>query len=437
MGPHPRNPRTHPVPGSPKWNVLRQSLDHDYFDPLVVNRRNRKLVSGHFRHPVLIDLGFTHADVSVVDYDEPTHFARMIAANQLLGDWEADLLDSLARDIEAAGLDASLAGWDEKQLASHLDGPTVDDDTPAANELVSRAEDLQREWKVSLGDLFQIGPHRLLCGDCTKPQSWRRLLGDRLADLVWTDPPYNIDYDSIQRRRIELKGRASASSAPEAILNDDLTDREYELLLNACFAAAHTFVKPGGAIYVAHAEAYGLLTRQALAAAGFYVAQCLIWVKNTFTLGRQDHQWQHEPILYGWKPGAGHYWQGGFCQSTVIDDEEKALGKLGKSELITIIQTLRNARESTVIREPRNSGNLPHPTVKPLPLVARQLWNSSHKGETVLELFSGSGTTLMAAHQTGRIAVATELEPKFVAVDLQRAKDAGLSIEKIADASSP
>ena len=395
------------------------------------------LVSGHFRCKVLAHLGFTHADVSVVDYDEATHLARMIAANELLGAWETDMLESLAKDISASGLAASLAGWDEKAMARHLDGPVVTDDTENTLVLVSKSDELQREWQVGLGDLFQIGPHRLLCGDCTSEASWRRLLGDGLSDLVWTDPPYNIDYDSIQKRRLDLKDQRSGSAiAPEKILNDHLSEGDYAKLLRACFDRAFQFTKPGGALYVAHADCFGLLTRACVAASGWYLAQCLIWVKSSFTLGMQDHQWQHEPILYGWKPGAGHYWQGGYAQSTVIDDEEKNLSHLTKPELVEIIQRLRNERNTTIVREPRNQSNKLHPTVKPLGLVARQVWNSSKQGDTVLELFGGSGTTLLAAEQTGRKCVATELEPKFCAVILQRAKEHGLAIEKIGDASA-
>ena len=144
---------------------------------------------------------------------------------------------------------------------------------------------------------------------------------------------------------------------------------------------------------------------------------------------------QHEPILYGWKPGAAHYWQGGFCQSSVLDDEP-TLGKLSKEELVAIIGQLRTARDTSVIREARNTGNTLHPTVKPLPLVARQIWNSSKRGDTVLELFGGSGTTLLAAEQTGRLGVATELDPKFCAVILERLTRSGLKVEKLRDGTT-
>jgi DNA modification methylase len=438
LKPHPRNPRKHPKVDSPAWAALRASLDHDYFDPLVVNQRNGMLVSGHLRHKVLISAGFTHADVSVVDYDEETHVARLIAANQLLGEWEEEMLANLAADLNRVGMSAGLAGLTEKDLASMLEGPSVSDDTETAQELVSQAEEVARQWNVQPGDLYAAGGQRVLCGDCTSSENWRLLLGGRLADMVWTDPPYNVNYDSIQQRRIDLKRSEGKNphQKPEAIINDDLSDAEYAGLLSACFAVAYEHTKPGGSIYVAHADSYGLLTRKMVAGAGFYVAQCLVWVKNAFTLGRQDYQWQHEPILYGWKPGAAHYWQGGFSQSSVIDDETKHLDKLGKAELVSIIQTLRNARDTTVIREPRGTGGDLHPTVKPLQLVARQIWNSSQRGDTILELFGGSGTTLLAAEQTGRRAVATELDTKYCAVILERLTRFGLKVEKIRDGST-
>lgn len=435
LAPHPRNPRQHPKEESPEWLALRKSLALDYFDPLVVNVRNGMLVSGHLRHKVLLASGFTHADVSVVDYDEATHVARMIAANQLIGDWEEDILAELAADLARSGIDSGLAGMTEKELAGLLEGPEVQDDTAEAMELVSQAEEISAQWKVKVGDMYSAGGQRVLCGDCTLPENWHLLLAGELAGMVWTDPPYNVNYDSVQQHRFDVKHvPGHPQKKAQAILNDDLSEAAYENLLRACFATAFQFTKPGGTIYVSHADSYGLLTRHAFETSGFYLAQCLIWVKNSFTLGRQDYQWQHEPILYGWKPGAGHYWQGGFSQTSVID-EEPNLSKLSKEELVAIIGDLRNARETSVVREPRNTGISMHPTVKPLPLVARQIWNSSKRGDIVLELFGGSGTTLLAAEQTGRRGVATELDPKFCAVILERLTRSGLKVEKLRDGS--
>lgn len=432
LKPHPQNPREHPKPGSPVWEVMKRSLQFDYFDPIVWNSRNGMLVGGHFRVKLLLSMDYTHADVSVVDYDEEVHKARMIAANRPLGEWEETILASLAGDIEAAGLDAALAGYDTKALCALLDPPEVDDDDDAAADLVTKADELQQKWKVQPGDLYQIGPHRLLCGDCASMDHWQTLLEGGQADMAWWDPPYNVAYDQQQRKRIKLtaEGKSSEHVKPETILNDDLPIEEYVELLKGWFSAGFAMLKPGGAVYIAHADSFGLETRAVAKDVGIYVAQCLIWVKQAWTMGRQDHQWQHEPILYGWKPGAGHYWQGGFSQATVIDETEN-LKKLGKGELITMINHLRNATETTVIREPRTLLSELHPTVKPTRLVARHIWNSTRRGETVLELFGGSGTTLVAAHQLGRRCVATEEAPKYCSVILERLTSLGLQATQI------
>ncbi len=413
--PHPRNPRIHPPEGSPKWESMKASLAFDYFEPLILNELTGMWVSGHFRQRVMIADGFTHADMVIVSYDEETHLARMLAANTHAGDWEEEMRAILAGELSLSGLHAGLAGLTEKEMASLVEGPKIADDTALAEQLISEADEIARKWVVNPGDLFAIGAHRLLCGDGGSAVNWNRLLGERsLADMVWTDPPYNVAYEG----------------AAGSMQNDDMDAAAYDAFLRYTLGMAFAVTKPGGAIYVAYADSEGRTVRNAFAAAGWLEKQCLVWVKNHFTLGRQDHQWQHEPILYGWKPGAAHYWQGGFCQGTVIDDEP-ALAKLDKPALIAVIQALRNARDTTIIREPKPTANELHPTVKPLALVARQIWNSSRRGETVAELFGGSGTTLIAAEQTQRRCVATELDPKFCAVILERATRAGLSVEKI------
>lgn len=389
-------------------------MEHDYF------------VSGHFRLKIMEVLGIEQIDVSVVDYDEPTHYARMIAANKPLGDWENAILSSLAGEIDQAGIDAALAGYDAKALMALVDPPEIPSDDENAEQLLTKAEELQVKWQVQLGDLYQIGAHRLLCGDCSSMDNWQRLLEGGTADMLWCDPPYNVALD--QNRLARIRGDSAAE--PVTILNDDLPPEEYCALLKAWLTAGATMLKKGGAFYIAHAESYSLETRIAAREAGLDVRQCLIWVKQAWTLTRQDYQWQHEPILYGWRPGDGHYWQGGYSQSTVID-EDIDLKKLTKGELISMIGHLRNAADTTVIREPRNVISDMHPTIKPVRLVARQIWNSSRRGDTVLELFGGSGTTLMAAEQLGRRCVATELDPKFCAVILERLSAAGLIATKL------
>lgn len=430
--PHPRNPRKHPKPGSPKWNALKKSIELDYFDPIVVNRRNGKLVSGHLRRAVMMEMGITHATVVVVDYDEATHLARLIAANTLLGEFEETLLSQLARELETAGIEAGLAGLTDKDMMALVGGPTTVDDDEEAEALVTKAEQLQEKWQVKPGDLYQIGAHRLMCGECESMDNWQLLLGGRLADMMWTDPPYNVAQDSAQQHRNDakrLKGEAGTAK-PQALLNDQMSDKQYAGKLRAWYGMASMHLKPGAPIYIAHAESKRCLNEAAAVEAGFHIAQTLVWVKQAFTLGRQDYQWQHEPILYGWKPGAAHYWQGGFCQATVID-EEQPVAKMSKAQLVALVNELRNAREGSVVREPRQvSGGL-HPTIKPLRLVARHVWNSSRRGDTVKELFGGSGTTLAAAEQTGRQCVATEQDPKYCAVILERMSAYGLTITKV------
>ena len=429
---HARNPRTHPAPGSPLWEILKKSLQHAYFEPLVWNRRNGCLISGHLRLPVLIDLGFTLVDVSVVDVDEPTHLAMMVAANRHAGQWEEDMLALLAKDIDAAGIDAALAMYDHKSLLALVDCPPVADGLDEAGELLSKADLLQEKWKVQLGDLYQIGGHRLLCGDCASKDNWSLLLEGRHAQMVWTDPPYNIDYDSVQEHRNAAKRLAGGTThgVPQAMLNDDVTATEYESLLLSWFTAAFHHVQPGGPIYIAHADSWRVENEVAAKKAGFKIAQNLIWVKNGFTLGRQDYQWQHEPVLYGWKPGAAHHWQGGFDKPGVID-ERPDLKKMSKPELIAFINEMWNRDNGTVQRFSRPAAEGLHPTVKPASLVAGHIWNSSRRGDTVLELFGGSGTTLAAAQQTDRRCVATELEPRYASVILERMTGLGLTIEKV------
>lgn len=432
LRPHPRNPREHPEPGTPGWEVLRKSVEHDYFDPLVWNQRNGYLVSGHFRRKIMEAGGITHVDVSVVDYDEPTHYARMIAANRPLGEWVEGVLAALAGDIELAGIDAALAGYDHKALLALVDPPEVTDDDEQAQELLTKADELQAKWQVQPGDLYQIGDHRLLCGACEEPGNLESLLEGGTADLMWIDPPYNVAYDQRERQRIKAQaaGQDVSALAPVVIENDDLPRDEYLALLKAWLAAGTKMLKPGGAFYIAHAESFGLETRQAANEMKLYVAQCLIWAKQAWTLSRQDYQWQHEPVLYGWRPGAGHFWQGGYSQSTVIDDDTD-LKKLSKGELIGVVNHMRNATDTTVVREPRPTASDLHPTMKPVRLVARHVWNSSRRGELVLELFGGSGTTLVASQQLGRRCVATEYEPKFCAVILERLTGMGLTALKL------
>jgi DNA modification methylase len=425
LKPDPENPRTHPKRGSPKWEALRKSLALDYFDPIGVNRLTGIMFSGHFRRDMLMDLGYTKARVVVKDYDKQTHRARLIAANTLLGEFEETLLGALARELDTAQVDPGLAGLTDKEMMALIEGPITIDDSETAGELTSK-------WKVQLGDIYQIGPHRLVCGDCSLADNWQLALQGRLIDVWWLDPPYNIDYKAVQEHRSEAKEANGKPPGGKAlpIQNDKQSDGAYSRLLHDWFASAFAHSKPGASIYIAHAEGFRMLNEGAARDVGYHISQCLVWVKNSFTLTMQDYKSQHESILYGWKRGAAHYWQGGFNKSTLIDDEPD-LSKKSKAELKAIINELRNERLSTVARHPKGSSEGLHPTIKPLKLVADQIWNSSRRGDAVGDLFSGSGTTMAACHQTGRECYTTELEPTYCAVTLERMAGYGLEITKV------
>jgi DNA modification methylase len=421
LGVHEHFRRDHPKDGAEEVAALDGSLEHDYFAPLIWNQRNGLLVDGVKRRERLLALGFSHADVGVVDYDEETHLARMRAANDHTGRWNRELEREIAKRMNEAGLPAALAMWGEQSLAMLLEPPKVEDDDPES--LVSQAEQLQEKWQVRLGDLYQVGAHRLLCGDCRRPEHWQLLLEGQVGDMVWTDPPYNVAYEQVQERRNDLKSRGTGhkpKTKAMAILNDAMKPAAYKRLLLDSFRIALKNSKPGAAIYIAHADGERVVNEVMARRAGWSIRQNLLWVKTAFTLGLQDYQWEHEPILYGWKPGAAHYWQGGYRQSTVTDEAVGKVAKLGKKELVSLVHDLLNSRDTTVIREPRNSSNGLHPTIKPLHLVARMIWNSSREGERVLEPFGGSGTTLAAAEHVRRRAYATELDPNYCAVILER-----------------
>ena len=232
------------------------------------------------------------------------------------------------------------------------------------------------EAVTRLGDLWVMGRHRLVCGDAADPAAYARLLAGTPADLLLTDPPYNVAY-------------AGKTVAAMTIANVDMTDDAYRAFLAKCLSAAVAVVRPGGGFYVWHADLHGLPVRLACADAGLAVRQCLVWAKSAFTLGRQDYHWRHEPCLYGWRDGAAHQWLGDRAQSTVLEFD-------------------------------RPAKNGEHPTMKPVALFEYLVRNSCPEGGVVLDPFAGSGTALVAAETTGRRAAALELDPRYCDVVVGR-----------------
>ena len=242
-----------------------------------------------------------------------------------------------------------------------------------------------------------------MCGDSTSVDAVKTLMDGQLADMVWTDPPYNV----------AIKGKAGT------IMNDDMADSAFAQFLFEMYTAMYTSMQPGAVIYVAHADSERANFTQQFLAAKFKLAQVLIWVKQSATLSRQDFNWQHEPILYGWKPGAGHYFCGDFCLTTVIDDDVD-IRKMTKPQLLEMVNELRTEHKTTVLRHNRPTKSDLHPTMKPVALVERMITWSSKPGETVLDIFGGSGSTLIACEKIHRASRLMELDPKYCDVIVKR-----------------
>jgi site-specific DNA-methyltransferase (adenine-specific) len=279
--------------------------------------------------------------------------------------------------------------WDVEQLTEWgLDVPGFDQQTLEAEEDDFEVAEGGIETDIVLGDLFEIGDHRLLCGDSTQTDTFGKLFGDQLADLVVTDPPYNVAYEGKTKAKLTIK-------------NDSMKDGDFYQFLYDFYTALGSYTKAGGAWYVWHADSEGANFRKAMSDSGIMVKQCLIWIKNSMVMGRQDYQWKHEPCLYGWKEGAAHGWYSDRKQTTVLNFD-------------------------------RPQRNAEHPTMKPIPLFAYQIGNSSKQGDIVADGFGGSGTTMVACHQMNRKAYLVEFDPKYcqVIIDRMLKLDPTLTIKK-------
>lgn len=256
------------------------------------------------------------------------------------------------------------------------------------------------------GDIWQLGKHRLICGDSTKPETLKRLMGDTLADLLLTDPPYNVDYEGSNGKKIQ---------------NDKMSPAQFAAFLQEAFNTAAGQLKAGGSFYIWHADTETVAFRLACRGAGLSVRQCLIWNKNSLVLGRQDYKWKHEPCLYGWKEGAGHYFIEEFSHTTVNDENPASFdfSKMSKDDMRALLEKIYNM-PSTVINENKPARNAEHPTMKPLKLLARLIRNSSKPGQVVLDSFGGSGSTLVTCEQMDRVCFTAELDPVYCDVILTR-----------------
>ncbi len=395
---NPLNWRVHPKHQADALEgVLRQV---GWVQRVIVNRTTGNMVDGHLRAQLALRENEPTVPVLYVELTEAEERLVLATIDPIAGLAGTDqgLLDQVLAGLasENDALQALLTDLrSEEAAASSETGAVDDDDIPIPGErAVSRN-----------GDVWIMGRHRLMCGNSEAPADLEALMGGEQADLVWCDPPYNVDYEDSEGKTLQ---------------GDNQTDAEFRQFLRNILGAAIGVTKAGGPIYVAHADSEGLNFRAAVLEAGWLLKQTIVWVKDGFTLGRQDHQWQHEPILYGWKPGAAHCWYGERDKSTVLDGETPDLTTLGKPELIALINEVRNSRNTTVLRysKPRKSDL--HPTMKPVALVKGQVRNSSRVGDRVLDICAGSGTTMIACEALQRRARLMEKDPIYADVIVRR-----------------
>jgi len=401
-----RNARTHSA--EQVEQLVNSITEFGFTNPVLVDENN-ELIAGHGRTAAAKKMGMVEVPaIRLVGLSESQKKALRIADNQLAlnAGWDMDLLSAEIAELQDEDFNLDLLGFDSKTLDELLNGGDPDEEELPGDDDEQESGGMgdPSDYVSTQGDVWMLGQHRVMCGDSTNLEHVQALMGGALADMVWTDPPYNVAYEGQDGMTIQ---------------NDDMGDAEFRQFLRDVFTSAFAVTKDGGPIYIAHADSEGLNFRAAMIEAGWLYKQCLIWVKNTFVMGRQDHHWQHEPILYGWKPGAAHYWYGDRNKSTVIDDDLD-IKALGKPELIRLVQELKNQLHTTVYREPKPASSKLHPTMKPVSLVAHQIQNSSERGNVVLDLFGGSGTTLMACEKTGRINRSMELEPRYCDAIIQR-----------------
>ena len=363
--PYDRNPRKNDLAVA---DVAESMEQVGYITPIVIDE-NRLILAGETRCKALKKRGVKRDKVlQVLGLTEEQKKKYRLLDNKVgeIAEWDLDLL---AGELEAVDFDGFDFGFDDL-LADLADGEG--EEAQAVDD--SYDPELPEEPKSKIGDIWQLGRHRLMCGDSTNITDIVKLMGEKLADLLLTDPPYNVNYEG---------------GTGLTIQNDNMEDAAFRQFLQDAFKCADAVMKPGAAFYIWHADSEGFNFRGACHDIGWQVRQCLIWNKNALVLGRQDYQWKHEPCLYGWKGGASHIWLGDRSQTTVLDYD-----KPSKSDI--------------------------HPTMKPIPLFDYQIRNSCPKGGIVLDLFDGSGTTIMACEQNGRCAYCCELDPKYVDAAIDR-----------------
>lgn len=370
------NPRKDLKPEDEEYQKIKRSIiEFGYVAPVIVNS-DMTVIGGHQRLKVLKELGYNEVECVVVDLNKNKEKALNIALNKISGDWDNNKLEELLAELKETDIDLDITGFSFDEVDNILKDITgsKEDDFD-----IQQALDEIDEPTTKTGDIWILGRHRLMCGDSTQKEQVLRLMNNQEADMLLTDPPYNVDYEGKTADALKIN-------------NDKMKENDFRVFLKEAFRNANEVMKPGACFYIWHADSEGYNFRGACFDIGWKVRQCLIWRKNSLVMGRQDYQWQHEPCLYGWKDGASHLWASDRKQTTILDFD-------------------------------RPTRNAEHPTMKPVQLFDYQIKNNTKGNDIVLDLFAGSGTTIMASEQNNRIAYCMELDPKYVDVIIKRWED--------------
>ena len=388
-----------------------------FTNPILVNG-DLMVIAGHGRLAAAKLAGIqTVPVIRLLHLSEAQQRALILADNKIAQNstWNAEMLRAKVQALSSIEFDIAGLGFDAGEIADLL--AEVESGLEEVEE-IDNADFIPDVEAISIsrpGDVWKLGKHRLICGSATSADDIARLVeGLGPIDCVWTDPPYNVNYEG------------SAGK----IMNDSMSSSAFLDFLTSAYAVMFGVMREGAPIYVAHADTEGFAFRKAFKAAGFKLSGCLQWIKPSLVLGRSDYQWRHEPILYGWKPGAAHSWFGGRAQTTVIDHSGTGIRVLSDGsiqldigdQVIVITGEKLNMKtlDSSVIRHDKPARSSLHPTMKPVSLIAKFLANSTRKGAVVFDPFGGSGSTLIACEGMGRTACLSEIDPKFCDVIVRR-----------------
>lgn len=405
------------LPGNPRtikkdqFEKLKKSIQDnaDYFEarPIILSNRTGEniILAGNQRYKAAKAIGLDAVPTILLEgLTEEREKEIIIRDNVENGDWD---WDALANEWDANMLD----DWGVElptDLKPQLE--IIEDEAPEAQE--------NEPAKSKLGEIYQLGDHRLMVGDSTKAEQVAELMAGEQADLLVTDPPYNVAYG---QDGSATEARASHRRPDRAtIINDKFDDESaFREFLVASYKSASENMRPGAAFYIWHASQQSRPFLDAMRESEWELREIIIWAKNSLCLGRQDYQWQHEPCLYRWKGGASHYFVGIRSLTTIFDDE-RPIDELSNKELKELVANYRATIPTTIIRENKPTKSEEHPTMKPVRLIAKLIGNSSREGEIVLDTFGGSGTTMIACEQLNRICYMMELDPHYADVIIER-----------------